>query len=373
MGTRDRSRYTFYPNPGFSSGNFYTTERCIDVVGNRKGDNPLSITKDTIEGGGFRDQYGQSYIFNMPGLRHGVVNNEPDFSTYNNRIISQTGPLTPKLYLPVSVFELRDIPAMLKHAGDLLHKLTHLHRVPTGKLKLDPLAEGASATLAYQFGWAPLIQDIGRLCDFADVVRKRQYTLLRAHSSRGVKRKITLLDDSPESVPGGKSLISTYSGLVYSRFTVLNTHKRWATIRWTVRDQSQIGKVPTFNEAFRISYGLNKGYIPIEIWKALPWSWAIDWFADISNVLQANHNMIYYKPSNMCRMSHYKTTYTWEPAKSKDGKVVFDGGKVISESKQRSVVAYPSPSLSLKLPFLDSFKLSILGSMSILRIKRFGK
>jgi hypothetical protein len=256
----------------------------------------------------------------------------------------------------VFIYELKDIPDMLKHAGDLLHKIAVR---PRG---LNPIKEGAAATLAYQFGWAPLMQDLRKMVDFADVVKKRQHILKTAHTKRGVRRRVNL-DTVDSNTVTTETIMSTYGITIDARRIEHSKVKRWATLRWTVRDQSQIGYEPTFTDAFRTALGLNAGHVPIEIWKALPWSWAIDWFADISNILQANYNMIYYKPSNVCYMISQDRYYTivptgiWAPYCSI--------GYAELHSRFRSVNA-PNTSISLRLPFLDSFKLSIVGSMAVL-------
>lgn len=249
---------------------------------------------------------------------------------------------------------------MLRHGGDLLHKIARPH-------KMDPVAEAASATLAYQFGWKPLIEDIGKMLNFADVVKRRQRVLLGAHSTNGVRRKVNL--DQQDGAEGSYSgFISNHLSPSSTRVTPFKNNLKWGTVRWKVRDQSQIGRVPTFNEAFRAAYGLNRGHIPIEIWKAMPWTWAVDWFLDISNILAANYNMIYYKPSSVCIMTTYETKYVIEPITPQNPSRYYEGGEITLVRKVRTVHS-PNPSLSLRLPFLDSFKLSILGSMTVLRLK----
>lgn len=280
-----------------------------------------------------------------------------------NRVLAQSGPLTPRVHLPLFVYEMKDIPMMLRHAGNLLHGL----RRPSG---LSPDKEAAAATLAYQFGWAPLMQDLGRMLDFADQTRKRQRQLEKAHSEKGLRRKITLGEETTRQTRT-EVLHSSEAFWVESNVHITKTHKDWATVRWIVRDQGQIGRKPTFNEAFRSAYGLNRGHIPIQVWKALPWSWAIDWFGDISNILTANYNSIYYKPKGLNFMRTITVTEEYEPSINFNGgghPQTFTGGVRTCVRKQRKQ-APASTSFRIKLPFLDNFKLSILGSMTILRIR----
>lgn len=357
--------------PGDPATQTIFSEVTKDVTSKKPyGDKPLSILKTTASGGiisGGGKGKNQPFFENYPllstqstksaGLQ--LVSDNDSI----NRVLAQSGPLTPKVHLPLAIFEMKDLPRMLKHAGDLLHGIKNN---PSG---LSPDKEAASAVLAYQFGWAPLIQDIGRMIDFGDTVRKRQRDIMKANSKGGLRRKVMLAEDS-KTASGDQILWSSYAVKLQPKFTVTESAKKWATLRWTVRDQKQIGRVPTWNEAFRASYGLNRGHIPIQIWKGLPWTWAIDWFADISNVLTANYNSIYYQPSMINIMTFRESTTVWEPYVNEKpyGTITLSGGTVTETSKNR-VQKAPNTNVRIKLPFMDNFKLSILGSFAILRIR----
>lgn len=129
-----------------------------------------------------------------------------------------------------------------------------------------------------------------------------------------------------------------------------------------------IGKEPSHNEAFRSALGLNLGMIPITIWKALPWSWMIDWFADISNVMQANYNMIFYSPSAINFMENRVVITETSGGSNASGNTsaTVSAGSLKIERKLRSQLSTSAAKVTLRLPFLDNFKLSILGSLTIL-------
>lgn len=247
---------------------------------------------------------------------------------------------------------------MLKHAGDLLHKIVS----PSG---LNPAKEAAAATLAYQFGWAPLIEDIMKLLDFSDHVKRRQEILEKAHTEKGLRRRVDLGSES-WSATGSTSIWSTYGVFLSQSYTSDRGFKVWGVVTWKVRDPAAIGKKPTFMDAFNTALGFNKGMIPISVWKALPWSWMIDWFAGISDLLQARYNMIYYKPS---RVSIMRTSFNNRTYKEfTQGSILVSQGRIEVTFKDRYANNSPSAAPNLKLPFLDNFKLSILGSLAILGI-----
>ncbi len=340
-------------------------ETCDDVIGDFGGNHPLSITKRVYAGSLiYQDntiRKWESMPSGMYDYAPGKPTGLPSLSSLTTRALAASGPMTPKVNLPLFIFELKDIPMMLRHAGNLLLKI----RRPSG---LSPDKEAAAATLAYQFGWAPLIGDLWKLLHFSDSVNRRVKELNGAHSSRGLRRKVNL-GSSTWSTAGANTLWSTY-GLVYYEipYTATLGHKDWAVVRWIVRDKSKIGKKFSHSAAFRSALGLNLGQIPITIWKALPWTWLIDWFTGISDTLQANYNMITYRPSRLCVMRTSFNNRSYEQ-KVTDAKNYLTSGTVHSTFKERFVVASPSSSPYLRLPFLDNFKLSILGSLTILKIR----
>lgn len=384
MTIRNRSRDT-----NFISGTYYGSsgtpsvrsatlfrERCQDVIGDMFNTDktlkahPLVLTRQSNFGGIHNRQYllgpyprteGNCPIERMnsnPALPPTKID-----SSMWNRLYASTGPLTPKVNLPLFIFELKDIPMMLKHAGDLLHKI----KTPS-RLSLDK--EAAAATLAYQFGWAPLIQDLRKLINFSELVHKRQLELKSANSSKGLKRNMTFFDDTTSKTES--QLLTSFFGVVTADVVVTTQHKVWATCRWKLRSGQQFGREPSYKEAFKSALGFSAGQIPITVWKALPWSWMIDWFTDTSNILQASYNMIYYTPTQACIMEYRSVRETWPEASLNSSTMsgrVTAGGRFY-ESKNRSVQLIPSVKPVLRVPFLDTFKLSILGSLAILRFHR---
>lgn len=351
-------------------------ERCEDVIGEMFNSDktlkahPLKLTRRSNSGGihncrslsgPYPRTEGNCPIERMdsdPVLPSSKVD-----SSMWNRLYASTGPLTPKVNLPLFIFELKDIPMMLKHAGDLLHKI----RSPS-RLSLDK--EAAAATLAYQFGWAPLIQDLSKLINFSELVHKRQLELRSANSSKGLKRNMTLFEDATSRTES--QLLTSFFGVASANVVTATQHKVWATCRWKLRAGQQFGREPSHMEAFKSALGFSAGQIPITVWKALPWTWLVDWFADISNIMQATYNMIYYTPTQACIMEYRSVRETWPETSLnsplRQGRVT--AGERFYESKNRYVQLIPSVQPVLRVPFLDTFKLSILGSLAILRIHR---
>jgi hypothetical protein len=261
--------------------------------------------------------------------------------------------------LPLFVYELKDLPDMLRHIGDLRHGIKR----PSG---LSPLKEAAAANLAWKFGWDPLISDTLKLVGFAESVRRKQQELKAANSVRGLRRRINLGENS--TVVNDNPLVwSTFGVSIRVNYTARLSSRTWGVVNWIARDPSAMGKAPTFTEAFKTALGLNRGHLPINIWKALPWSWMADWFLDMSNRLTASYNMIYYKPRRICIMRH--TVGIYESKEASNASVKVSQGRLTTERKARYVNLSPNQNVTLRAPMLDTYKLSVLGSLAILKDK----
>jgi len=289
--------------------------------------------------------------------------------SYNNppiaRILASSGPLKPTTYLPVAIFELRDLPRMLKQAGDLLHKLITR---PTGLARPKRIA---TEYLAYQFGWKPLIQDILGLADFADQVAKKQRELQELAAGRSLRRTVELGRFS-KTYSGSTTIHSTGSFVLNSNWQEVISWHDWATVRWQLRNPAAVGLQPTWQNAFRIAYGLHPTQIPVNVWKALPWSWAIDWFAGISDLIIACQNSVLFKPTRLNVMQTVTAQCKYQGIPSPNGiGVGFPGGTANYSRKRRWQPSLGASSLvNLRIPFLDAFKLSIISALTITRLSR---
>nr|UJQ85827.1 MAG: hypothetical protein 1 [Leviviridae sp.] len=342
---------------------------CDDVIGNKGKENPLSLYKKLCFGAECTDFLPPTGFFfegvpvdlGGPSPKADIQLGGPNLGTYANRIMAQSGPKTAAVNLPVALFELKDLPKMLKHAGDLLHGI---RSAPSG---LSPGKEAASATLAAQFGWLPLIGDISKLMNLSKIIANRQKILQGAHSEKGIRRKVTLDSGSGPGYSGDYYAWSTYGRLITVHFTQKVEYKTWGVCHWRVRNPALIGKPPDFQDAFNDALGLSKGYIPISVWKAMPWSWAFDWFAGISDLINAGHNYIDYEPFNITAMRTSRSFVSTDQIVN--GLYTLTRGYKQETWKERAVLP-PVPWPNVKLPFLDNFKLSILGSFAILGLYR---
>lgn len=218
------------------------------------------------------------------------------------------------------------------------------------------------------------MDDIRKAIRFHDIVSKRHRQLnrmlddpSRAHQSRSML-------DYKRSQSTKSVLVNTSGQITYNGTrTDISTEEVWATVRWKPKSHMRnLGSDAIKAYAFRTALGLSRNNIPLVAWKILPWSWLIDWFTNVSEYIQANQNMIDFIPSHGCIMIHRRDTSTIP-----GGTWSWSGGRVVrlsrteyvNELKSRyPVSSFSSFSIQKKLPYLDNFKMSVLGSLAILKI-----
>lgn len=353
------------------------SEHCIDVIGNYGGIHPLTLRSSTVKGGRLNGQSKGvvSYVLtNYPIDGYSAASLLPasiiDTSSYINAALARTGLNTPITNLPLFIAELKDIPHMLKHAGDVLHL------AKTGITKLSHPKQVAAATLAYQFGWAPLISDLRKLISFQDQVEKRRFQIDKAfNDERGYRGKAMLLLKEDHSIERNKLLQSSMQMTLRRDVYTDDLQKVWASVTWKPSSRMrQLGYDAAYAAAFRSALGLNARNIPLTVWKVLPWSWFVDWFANCSDYLLATNNLQDYVPSRGCIMVNTKRTISYAGAKwhwSTGETVTMDAYVKVQENKERFLLPSTHPTLPpMKLPIIDNFKLSVLGSLAILKIAK---
>lgn len=363
--------YTYHGSTIDTVTNDVNYQRCQDVIGNFPNDNPFELTRIVTTGGHMNWEStfsgsGQIIAAFTPGQ---PSVNLSGYNTWLNSfdgqtIAAATAPDRPAVNLVTDFLEFRDVPRMLKHAGDLLHGLK-----AEGPLYLTKAQNAASATLAYQFGWAPLISDVLKCLQFADIVSKRQRQLDDLALGKTIHRRVNFGEYTKSKFSASWPVHTALTISIYTPTNVSFKAKCWGTCRWRLRTPvSGPLPPPTWDKAFNSAFGTSLSEIPIQIWKALPWTWMIDWFANVSNALEVSKNLISFEPSAICRMVETTTLAEYSP-QSPSPTEVFDGGSRITTTKSRELYSTGSiTGIHLHAPVLDAYKLSVLSSLAILAL-----
>jgi hypothetical protein len=331
---------------------------------NRGGDNPFESEKRKLSGSQgfcpvpptlgkfFTIQGPSTFGTYVPGYMSASIPSDAD-------ITARTNPSRPMILLPVFLFELRELPDMIRQMGRFLLNAKNWRRYIRDEVSDRDVA---SAHLAFQFGWMPIISDLLKISKFADAVDKRRREIDRLSKGKGLKRRISLGAGVEKLAP--VQVFANFGN--YKNFSVtvdtVRQYRAWAVVNWVTNTST----LPTSDsDLHRILLGLTPGNIIQDVWEALPWSWLIDYFTNIGAVLQAGNQTIA-RPNGGVVMVQYTSVSSHPPAQSSPD--VLSAGTLTVQKNTRRVLG--SPNLTAGFPTLDSRQLSILGALAITRGRR---
>lgn len=379
---RERTIATGSNTPLYSGGGSTTYAACVirdecsDVVGNIFRANPLSlvhfarfkwlVTGRSRSAGviGSRDLV--SYPASSPasGVWYGSKTAIPTDNQALSEGLARTNPNRADVDLPVFLFELREIPRMLKDWGDDV--LTLMERATYRKQSLSEIPLWlARKQLETGFGLNPLLSDTAKLLHFVKSVESRFNRLRNMGNGLSVASATVWQDSSDPS-----NWIESYTTALYYDFNRIRyryrTDRRW----WTSTNWKSLVDLPStdmdrYKLAVRLALGLDISFATL--WEAMPWSWLIDWFSNLGDIFNANRQGLPVSHSGSCLMKHTTTSIrSWEWVTRQSGNTYTLTFPPLSEAKERVVtgeVVYPE----FDLPVLSGDQLSILFSLGIVR------
>jgi hypothetical protein len=115
-------------------------------------------------------------------------------------------------------------------------------------------------------------------------------------------------------------------------------------------------------KARQVALGLTPEATAKGAWDLLPWTWVVNWFTNVADFALQFSNTVPALPSESCVMTQTTTTYEYSPQNPK-GLSGGDGVKLYT-TKERYV---GSGSLTVHLPYIDGWKLSIISALGVQR------
>lgn len=353
---------------------------CLDEVNQRDKDNRLTIIFDSrnwIPLNGETGVWGTSghrlYRDYFPSAAYGTISHSsalnallPSISSVALATIARSNPSRPAISIPNFVYELKDLPGMIRDIGRI--KLRP-RRSRGGGVSPRNAREAANHFLAYQMGWAPLISDLRKLLDFQSKVDKKAEELHNLYANRGLQRRVRSQEwmaTNNYTVDSLRAFESSNGAIINGRIEAHETAERWGTVRWSPASLPpfDLGSRDFAKLARDLTFGM-KGISPKQVWDAIPWSWLVGWFTNVDDFLQAHHNSIPLVHSKPCVMTKRFTRldYIRLPGNSW---VTGGEGASIRETKERVT---NSGSLSASIPFLNGRQFSILTALAIQRYR----
>jgi len=279
---------------------------------------------------------------------------------YATKIMAATNPSAAHISVPTVLGELRELPDLVKDwGGDLLHKMAKGH-------------------LSWRWGIKPMIGEVRKLLDFQKAVEERVMMFKRLKHYGQVARRCSLGRDTvKQNLP--RVAIQSNVGVVYCNRTVTYTQKVWGSAQYFCNSNTVLpsSRAEAINQAYVLTFGLTSYELLAAAWELLPWSWFVDWFAEVGSVIAANNNTINLTRKNVCLMRTVssKTEYT------RDTSVGDSWPKLVlspSEEETRKLryvnLPFEVPQMTLStMALVEPKTWSILGSLAVLRRNKWAK
>jgi hypothetical protein len=294
---------------------------------------PVRFTVPSVEGA---DDY-------KPGI------NPNDLEALGSRAYNKLRPKPEKLNLFQSLYEIREIPRMIRplaanHAGNWerirrdfrgLRDLSSNWRGESAQRlteRMNP-KRAADKFLEVQFGWKPFVGDVVSLIDttlhydqyLADTIRKNGSWQHRKFSEDELMSS-NLVHESTSSGLSVSSYSSPSFGPTYLTNSSLRVYKETYTRIWyegkfryyypefNKIPPSQLGALVMLQRKLRL-HGLFIS--PTLIYRVIPWTWLVDWFVNIGDNLQMLEDQLTGRVASlyMYLMRHtverYRYVLTW--------------------------------------------------------------
>lgn len=350
---------------------------CDDFVNQRDQDNPLTIVFNSrnwipldadLEWGGSHWKYTKCFpLAAYLPCPAPSLSSLPSVGTVATAVLARSNPNKPFVSVPNFLYELKDLPGMIRDIGRLRLQAANLRS--KGVQRIHPKV-AASHYLSYQMGWRPLISDLNKLLGFQAAVDKKLRELQALYNNGGIQRRIRSPQwkDTFQEDMGSITIDSGISAILNARVNRYVELERWGTVRWypSVLPSERFDNRDLAKLARDLTFGM-RGISTKQVWDAIPWSWLVSWFSNVDDFLQAHDNTVPLTHSTPCIMtkSFERRNYIREPGVDDPYTWVLGGsGANIVQVKTREM---SGGSLSATIPFLNGRQFSILGALAIQR------
>jgi len=362
-----------YYNPSLA------TETCTDVVGHPHRMNPLDIHATywerftPINGERTYLGYEEKQVNAVPSCvyigSHASAETVPGHYEDYTSAIAAAHPGEPKVDLPVFLYELKDVPYMLKHAKErALNYWRNLGEPPTlRQVKHITFTKNRGEDwLNYYFGWRPFFSDLADIARIASELPERHQRFSRWAQQKYISRRSRLGENTRREVNNRYPFDSFLYNWYASAEDTFTTEK-WCVSHWKTDPYhfDSILQGVTKGRLIRQYLGLDVNIA--HIWDAMPWTWLSDWFVNIGDMIHIHANRFGIHFDEACVMEHNRAERVITP-RPRSG---FTTGQavIVDERKSRLVVG---PSL---LPsgfnYLNPNQLVTLASLKVTRARQW--
>jgi len=358
---------------GDVGGPFFSQKKVVEL-------NPNNLDFETSRGSRFDDTLTQKH-FSGPCYPYSKIGRDSAYG-FPPAMISSTAQLNTLGAKAVSITKPTNQIANLGQALGELIKDGPLS-VPTAVWESVAQAgrKAGKDYLNVQFGWAPVAKDISKFLasvssaekilsqyerDAGRVVRRRYDFLPETNLSIDS----SVINDWPEFLPVDNDYLKQFAGTL-TRVRSFE-QSRWFSGAFTYFMPTGFDSRSAMSRyAFVADKYLGLKITPELIWQLTPWSWAVDWFSNVgdvvSNVSSWTDDHLVMRYGYLMEHTIVKDTYTRDPSPFKNGAGT-GSISLITETKQR-VRANPF-GFGITWEGLSPFQLSIAAALGISRSGR---
>lgn len=367
------SYYNYLANPAtvYSTSAMGTRDWIEDVVGHPTDDNPLAI-KQWIQyqprlNGQYRSSFSpykllKEFIDRPIDYRPDPPDSRAPFSSLLSEVarivlaqelLAKTTPMAPHVSVPTVLGELKDLPSLVHGWGRNVIQLV------------------AKGHITWRWGLKPMISDVCKLLDFAKAVDVRWRWLNTLQKGKSIRRRVSLR--SGTAAASAIVYLQSSGCIIRATRSTTYTEKVWGTARWKAVWPTYIPHDldSQYKLARRLTLGITGYEALAAAWELMPWSWLIDWFADVGGYIQSHNNTVPLDCDSICLMQKTSSRATYSILSSDSPWVTLVGPHMDSETRK---MRYPvSPLLCQilppipSMPYLGVRQWSILGSLAALR------
>jgi hypothetical protein len=274
-------------------------------------------------------------------------------AAWTNEALAKIQDTAPEIDVPLAIAELKDLPRTIR---SLYSRSLSPSRV-------------ADLHLTNQYGVRPIVSDVMAMLSLQRSLANR----VKQH------RKKYRTNRAGGSLSQGAFYIGTYNPSVDTVYNIIRyvklvsdversyEHRAWFSARLT----PQIPLSETLAAVVDNPLGIGQAS-PETLWNLIPWSFLIDYFADIADVLRVQGNLMPYHVESiciMCKATNHYHTYPRDHPLSSVTMTQKMPGRTAFVQKRRWVVRNPTATLALH-PLLTGMQAA---NISALALSVFGK
>jgi len=239
---------------------------------------------------------------------------EPVDQSHVATLLSRTNPFRFGVSVPVMVSELGELATLFKLVTKSYASLL------------------GSGYLSYQFGILPFASDLQQLFNIMEALQSRVREFNALIEQGYVRRRVPISSGGYSDILGNSSNPdnehSIYSGplgfTVSAKVQRSWSVKTWASCKWAVRQGATLPttQLDDFLSAFKYFLDLDQGFLGdtregildmSTAWEAIPFSWLVDYFVNIGDILRSIEENETVYPLDICVMREITLNHSIEP------------------------------------------------------------